>query len=122
VTGFFELKPLGIPEAKGFISQIQRELKQDLRGRLRQAATLVAEEMRRDTHSKRVAAAIGFDIEVESLFEFRASIGPTRKRAWFAHFLEFGTEHSRAFPFAAPALETTEDEVVELVGIPPSLR
>jgi len=118
----FEVTTTGFGEIKGLVSQIQQELKQGTRDRLRQAASLVAEEMRRDTHSKRVAAAIGFDVEVDSVFEFRASIGPTRKRAFFAHFLEFGTKHSRAFPFAAPALETTEEEVVELVGIPPTLR
>ena len=119
---FLQTRLEGMADVKGLVSQIEHELKQGLRGRLKQAAGLVEEEMRRETHSKRVAAAIGSDVQVLGLTEFRASIGPTRRRAFFAHFLEFGTEHSRAFPFAEPALEATEDAVVELVGIPPSLR
>lgn len=119
---FLETKLSGMAEVKGLVGQIEHELKQGLRGRLKQAAGLVEEEMRRETHSKRVAAAVSSDVQVVSLTEYRASIGPTRRRAWFAHFLEFGTVHSRAFPFAGPALAATEDQVVEIVGIPPSLR
>ena len=121
--GFFlEMRLPGIPEAAGLVSQIDHELKQGVRVRLKEAAGLVADEMRAQTHSRRVRAAIGFDVEVKSPVDYRASIGPARRRAWFAHFLEFGTEHSRAFPFAAPAIVATEDRVVEIVGIPPSLR
>lgn len=118
----FFLQETGLKEASGFLTQIGRELKEETRGRVRQAAGLVAEEMRAQTHSRRVRAAIGFDVQVLSPFDFRASIGPSRRRAFFAHFLEFGTVHSRAFPFAAPALERTEERVVDLVGIPPSLQ
>ena len=123
MAGFFlQSRVAGLAEAQGFVSQIDHELKQGLRGRLKEGIGLVAEEMRARTHSKRVAAAISTDVEVVSLMEFRAAAGPTRRRAWFAHFLEFGTIHSREFPFAGPALEATEDRVVELVGIPPSLQ
>ena len=123
MAGFFlQSRMTGLSEAQGFIGQIDHELKQDLRARLKEGIGLVAEEMRAQTHSKRVRSAISTDVEVVSLFEFRAAAGPTRRRAFFAHFLEFGTRHSRAFPFAGPALEATEDRVVELVGIPPSLR
>lgn len=119
---FLETKLAGMAEVKGLVSQIEHELKQGPRDRLKRAAGLVEDEMRAQTHSKRVAAAISKDVQVVSLTEFRASIGPTRRRAWFAHFLEFGTVHSREFPFAGPALAATEDQVVEIVGIPPSLR
>jgi HK97 gp10 family phage protein len=119
---FLSAKTLGVPEVQGLLSDLDHELKQGLRARLKQGIGLVAEEMRRETHSKRVAAAISTDVEVVSLSEYRARAGPLRSRAFFAHFLEFGTGHSRGFPFAAPALEATEDQVVELVGIPPSLR
>ena len=119
---FLDARLEGLPEIRGLVSSIDHELKQDLRGRLKQAAGLVADEMRRQSHSKRVAAAITTDVEVVSLIDYRARIGPLRRRAFFAHFLEFGTVHSRAFPFAAPALEATEDQVVDLVGIPPILR
>lgn len=119
---FLQTRLEGMAEVRGLVSQIDHELKQGLRGRLKEAVGLVAEEMRALTHSKRVRAAISTDVEVLSLFDFRAAAGPTRRRAFFAHFLEFGTVHSRAFPFAGPALEATEDRIVELVGIPPSLR
>jgi len=118
---FLELKTLGIPEATGLVSQIDHELKQGLRGRLKEAAKMVSDQAASLSHSRRVRAAMGFDVEVRSLVEYHAVIGPVRRRAFFAHFLEFGTEHSRAFPFAAPALEATEERVVDLIGIPPVL-
>jgi len=124
---FLSAKLLGIPEVTGLISQVGHELKQGLRDRLKQAAKLVSDEAASRTHSRRVRAAMGFAVEVQSLTEFRAVIGPLQRRAFFAHFLEFGTKASpghaatRAFPFLVPALAATEDQVVELVGVPPSL-
>jgi HK97 gp10 family phage protein len=120
--GFFlALRAVGAREAAASVSRVDLELKQGLRGRLKEAAQLVAGEARQRTHSRRVRGAITYDVEVRSLSEYRALIGPLRKKAFFAHFLEFGTEHSREFPFLAPALGATEDKVIDLVGIPPSL-
>ncbi len=31
-------------------------------------------------------------------------------------YLEFGTEHNRAFPFLRPAIDETQDQVVSLIG------
>jgi len=121
-AGGFFVEAAGFEEAAGFFSELQHEFKQGLRERLKQAATLVTETAREETHSARVRAAMGFNVEVNSLVDFSARIGPSRRRAWFAHFLEFGTVHSRAFPFLAPALAATEDQVVEIVGIPPVLQ
>jgi HK97 gp10 family phage protein len=118
--GFF-LQMAGVDEAQGFVSQLDHELKDGLRGRLKQGAKLVEEAAASRTHSRRVRAAMSSNVEVRSLSDFEARIGPTRRRAWFAHFLEFGTSHSRDFPFLVPALAATEDQVVELVGFPPSL-
>jgi len=126
-TFFLDVKTLGIPEVTGFISQIDHELKQGLRDRLKEASKLVAEEMESRTHSRRVRSAITSTVEVRSLIDYEARIGPLQRKAFFAHFLEFGTKAgpghaaTRAFPFALPALEATEDRVVDLVGIPPSL-
>jgi HK97 gp10 family phage protein len=119
--GFF-LEATGIEELQSFFGELQHELKDGLRTRLKEAAGLVAEEAKRQTHSKRVRAAMSTTVEVRGLTDFEARIGPTRRRAFFAHFLEFGTVHSRAFPFLAPALAATEEQVVELVGFPPLLR
>ena len=118
---FMAARTLGIPEASGLVGTIDHELKQGLRGRLKDAAKLVQAEAQSRTHSRRVKSAITYDVEVKSLFEYRAAIGPLRRKAFFAHFLEFGTEHSREFPFLAPALDATEERVIDLVGIPPSL-
>lgn len=126
---FFDMKMLGITQATGFLSQIDHELKHGLRDRLKQAAKIVADEQKSLTHSRRVRAAITFDVRVDSPVDYVASIGPLRRRAFFAHFLEFGTRatpahpfSTRAFPFALPALQATEERVVDLVGVPPSLK
>jgi HK97 gp10 family phage protein len=119
---FLDTKVLGIPEVQSLLSQVDHELKQGQRGRLKEASGLVADEMRARTHSRRVAKAVSFDVKVNSLIDFEARIGPTRRGAFFAHFLEFGTSHSREFPFAEPALEATEEKVIDLVGFPPVLN
>ncbi len=136
----FFLQAVGIREAKAFFSEIERELKEGLRDRLKRAAKIVEDEAKSQTDSKRVRSAITSTVTVESLIDYRASIGPLRKRAFFAHFLEFGTRPhlirnawghpgasvahpgARARPFLAPAIQVTEERVVDLVGVPPSLR
>jgi HK97 gp10 family phage protein len=41
---------------------------------------------------------------------------PTRARpSKYAHFVEYGTEHSRAEPFFRPAVETKRDEAVQAI-------
>lgn len=126
-TFFLSAKLLGIPEVTGLVSRLDHELKQGLRDRLKQAAKIVSDEAKQRTHSRRVKAAMGFSVEVKSLTDYQAVIGPLQRRAFFAHFLEFGTKAApghgatRAFPFLVPALEATTDQVVDLVGVPPSL-
>ena len=41
-------------------------------------------------------------------------IGPTLE-AWYAHFVEFGTVHSRAKPFMRPAWETGKSQAAESI-------
>jgi len=139
----FFVEVLGLDELQGTVSQLEHDLKHGLRTRLKEAAGLVAEAARQETHSRRVRRAMGSNVTVKSSTEFVAHIGPSKRHAWFAHFLEFGTEPheetrfgrrfigpqqpfshpgSRAFPFLRPALVFTEDEIVELVGVPPVLR
>jgi len=118
----FGLDLEGFDDTSGFMSQIAHEMKVGTRDRLKQAAGLVAEAMRADSHSRRVRAAITFDVDVDSPTEWQATIGPLRRRAFFAKFLEFGTRYARPFPFAEPALQQTEERVVDLVGVVPSLR
>jgi HK97 gp10 family phage protein len=141
--GFF-VEAAGFEEAGAFFSKLQHELKQGMRGRLREAAEVVKGAAQEETHSARVRSGMTISVNVKSLTEFSARIGPSRRRAWFAHFLEFGTgphmqqkavregfvgpaapfSHpgSRAFPFLAPALARTADEVTEIVGFPPILQ
>jgi HK97 gp10 family phage protein len=116
------LTSIGIPEVAGFVKQLERETNQELRGRLKEGAKLMQQHARGETHSRRVSSAMTYDVTVVSRHEFRARIGPTRSGAFFAHFLEFGTSHSRPFPFLLPTVETLVDEVTELVGVPPLLR
>ena len=142
--GFF-VEATGFEEAGAFFSNLQHELKQGMRGRLREAGQLVKSAAQEETHSARVRSGMTVSVNVASLMEFSARIGPSRRRAWFAHFLEFGTRPhmeqrgpgsgkqgppgppfshpgSRAFPFLAPALARTADEVTEIVGFPPMLQ
>lgn len=115
---FFTLKALGVKDASGFFTELSADVKGGMRDRLKKAAKLVSDTAKRKTHSRRVKAAITFDVRVDSLNQFSAEVGPLRRKAFFAHFLEFGTEHSRARPFLLPAKKSTEDEVVEIVGVP----
>jgi len=138
-AGFF-LETTGLNELHSFLGELDHEMKQGLRVRLKEAAGIVAEEAKRQTHSARVRSAMSTTVTVRSLVDYEARIGPNRRRAWFAHFLEFGVrphvmknffgrkgvavQHpgARAFPFLAPALAITEDQVVEIVGFPPILQ
>lgn len=113
---FLTAQALGLKEVTGIFSAAEAEAKQSIRGKLKEAAKLVADEAKSQTHSRRVRSAITWDVEVRSAADYIARVGPTAKKAFFAHFLEFGTAHSRAFPFLAPAREAKEDEVVNLVG------
>ena len=117
----FFLKTIGIKSVQSFIGGIGNEISEGTGGRMKEAAELVADKARSLTHSRRVKKAISFTVRRRSAGNFEAVIGPEQRKAFFAHFLEFGTKHSRAFPFLAPAAKATEDKVVELVGIPPSL-
>jgi HK97 gp10 family phage protein len=114
----FYLRSDGITNVQGWVSEMQRGIVQGLRDRLKQAAQLVVVEARARTHSRRVAAAMSYDVEVRSPSDYRAVVGPIRRRAFFAHFLEFGTSHSREFPFLDPAAEAKAEEVISLVGEP----
>jgi len=118
---FLQAQALGVQQVNSLISTIDHELKQGLRERLKEASQLIAERMKAETHSRQVKSAITYEVQVNSLTDFVARIGPLRKKAWFAHFLEFGTVHSRAFPFALPTIDALEERIVELVGIPPIL-
>lgn len=119
---FVNVAEKGTREASILMRNIERDITKGMRTRLVQAAKVVIKAARAKTHSKRVAAAMSYDVDVRSKTDFQVRVGPSQKKAFFAHFLEFGTSHSRAFPFLAPAKEQTEDEVVELVGIPFVLR
>jgi len=112
------LRMLGIREATGVLTAAERDATQGQRERLKRAASLVADEAKSRTHSRRVRNAIGFDVEVRSPTEYSARVGPERRRAFFAHFLEFGTKHSRAFPFLLSAAEAKADQVVDIIGEP----
>jgi HK97 gp10 family phage protein len=122
MSGFFlDLSVVGIQQVNGLVSRVQHDLKQGLRDRLKEAAKLVATEAKARTHSRRVRSAITYEVNVKSLSDYEARIGPLRRKAFFAHFLEFGTTHSRAFPFLVPSIEATEERVLDLVGTLPSL-
>lgn len=119
-AGFF-LQATGLDELAGFASELERDLRVGLKGRLTEAAQIVKREAEDRTHSKRVRAAMSFRVTVRSLIDFEARIGPLARKAFFAHFLEFGTIHSRAFPFLAPSMAATEDQIVDRVGFPAML-
>ena len=121
--GFFlDAEMVGIKKVDNLMEGIRKDLKQGLPKRLKTAAGIVATAAKSRTGSRRVRAAMSFDIAVESATEFEARIGPTRRKAFFAHFLEFGTVHSRAQPFMAPAAKATQSQVLDLVGRLPSIR
>jgi HK97 gp10 family phage protein len=120
--GFFiETRVRGIREANVFLTQVGKELKDGTLDRLIEASRIAVNAARNETHSARVKSAMTYDARVRSHNDFISRIGPSRKKAFFAHFLEFGTSHSRPFPFLAPAVERIVDEITELVGVPPSL-
>jgi HK97 gp10 family phage protein len=134
------LEVLGVPEVTGLLSQVDRELKQGLRERLKEAARLVRDTARANTDSRRVKSALTFTVTVKSLFDYEARVFPRGKWGFIARFLEGGTKphliqnfHGREgvvfqhpgmrpHPFLEPARVATEEQVVELVGIPPVLR
>ncbi len=74
----------GLPEAQRFFTRIEQELKQDRKGNLKQAATLVMAAAQSAATSRRVRAGMTFDVEVNSSKDFQARIGPTRKKAFFS--------------------------------------
>jgi HK97 gp10 family phage protein len=114
----FYLKVEGLADVEGWVAEMKRGIVQGLRDRLKQAARLVQTEAQARTHSRRVKAAMTYDVEVQGPGSYKAVVGPLRRPAFFAHFLEFGTTHSRAFPFLEPAAEAKEEDVVSLVGEP----
>lgn len=122
---YIDAKLVGLEEVRDFLNDLA---KADLRDRLREAAKLVSDTAKDLTHSRRVRAAMSYDVRVKSANEWRAVVGPLAKKAFFAHFLEFGTKASRrhhatrAFPFLMPAEEQTEERVVDIVGQPFLLR
>ena len=117
-----DAKLVGIKKVENLIEGTGKDIKQGLPKRLKTAAGIVATAAKSRAKSRRVRSAISFDVEVKSATEFEARIGPTRRKAFFAHFLEFGTVHSRAQPFLAPALKATQSQVLDLVGRLPSIR
>lgn len=132
----FLVRVMGLDAAH---SEMDRIAKVDLRTTLKEAARLVAEDAKARTHSRRVRAAITSDVQVRSAREFRAAVGPLRRKAFFAHFLEWGTKASEGTttrkvpgrpsvtvryahgatlpqPFLVPAAIANEQRVVDLVG------
>jgi len=130
----------GIPEVAGLLGQVDRELGGGLKDRLKQAVKLVQSAVRARVDSRRLKGTISAAVSVRSLIDFEARVYPRGKWSYIARFLEGGTrphvipnfhgrdgvvfQHpgSRPHPMFAPAFEETEDQVVELVGIPPVLR
>lgn len=104
MSGSIDVK--GLPEALTFIDEFSRI---DLRDRLREASVLVRDVAKGMTHSRRVRAAMGFSVSVKGLNQYQAEVGPSRKTAWFAHFLEFGTRpHQIARGARAPQSVVTK--------------
>lgn len=123
------IQEIGLDPVKGLLKDIADDARQGRKDRLRQAAKLLRDEAASRTTSRRVRSALTFSVSVTSLLDFEARIWPRKQKAFFAGFLESGTKASaarpwptRAFPFLEPAREEKEDEVVDLVGIPPVLR
>lgn len=58
------------------------------------------------------------DIHVEKVGrgEYAVVAGAGSHEAFWGHFLEFGTVHSRPFPFLIPAVEASEGVVEHLVA------
>lgn len=105
------------------VADMAAAAKVDLRNALRQAASIVAREAQARTHSRRVKAAMTYDVTSLGPMQLRASIGPLRRKAFFAHFLEFGTNPSAKRPwstapqpFLIPAAHASEQRVIDLVG------
>jgi len=119
VSGF-GLDLRGLDEVQTLIVNLERV---DLRQSLKEACRLVAADAKARTHSDRVRAAITWDVTIESETKYRAAVGPLRRKAFFAHFLEFGTRASAKHPFVTfpwpfliPAAEANRERVVEIVG------
>lgn len=134
------LEILGVNEVQDLLGEVNHELKDGLKDRLKEAAALVRDEARSFSDSRRIRSALTFTVFVSSLVEFGARIFPRGKWAFVARFLEGGTKPhaipnfhgregvtwmhpgARPHPFLEPARVATEDRVVDLVGIPPVLR
>jgi hypothetical protein len=134
------LEVLGVREVTDLFAEVNHELKDGLKDRLRQATKLVRTAAADETDSRRMKSALTIKVVVDSLIEFLGVIFPRGKWAFIGRFLEGGTKPhiidnfhgregvawphpgSRPHPFLRPALEKTTDQVVELVGIPPVLR
>jgi len=131
---------LGIGEAQDLLGEVNHELKDGLKDRLKEAGGIVRDVERGQVKSGRIKSALTVAVSVRSLAEFEARIFPRGKWAYIARFIEGGTkphpipnfrgregvvfDHpgARAYPFVEPTLQQTEDRIVELVGIPPVLK
>jgi len=123
VTFLIDMDLKGTKGVQELSKDVQRDLgPSGFRSRLKDAAKLILRDAKKRTHSSRVKKAITSEVNVTSSKEFEARIGTERKKAFFAHFLEFGTSHSRKFPFMLPALLANKERVVSLVGKLPSLK
>lgn len=131
------LEVTGVAEASDLLGLVNDQLEHGLKDRLRQGAELLEKAAVEETHSQRMRSALTSMVEVKSLTDYTARVYPRGKWAFLARFLEGGTrphaittasgrtfQHpgTRPQPFLMPALERHEDDVVELVGIPPVLR
>jgi len=121
--GFFlDAQLVGIKKVDSLTKRIEKDIRQGLPKRLKTAAEIVKTAAQSRAKSRRVRAAMSFDVKVKSATDFEARVGTERRKAFFAHFLEFGTEHSQKQPFLGPAAKAKEGEVLDVVGRLPSIR
>ncbi|KKL51460.1 hypothetical protein LCGC14_2295270 [marine sediment metagenome] len=120
--GFFlDAQLVGIKKVDSLTKRIEKDIRQGLPKRLKTAAEIVKTAAQSRAKSRRVRAAMSFDVKVKSATDFEARVGTERRKAFFAHFLEFGTEHSKA-AISGPAAKAKEGEVLDVVGRLPSIR
>ena len=113
------------------LSQFPKNIQKNVMiGATRAAANIVRDEARRLVHkkSRNLEKSIVSISNNKSAYQERMltvktsqnvikfSVTPSRKGnhdGWYAHFVEFGTSHSSAYPFMRPAFEQKQNESLE---------
>lgn len=106
-----KLKVHGLAELTRKIAEMSPEMEKQIQKQIVTSAGKVRKtaRLRVRKRTRKLEKAIRVKYEKGKL---AASIGPRGKNAWYAHFVEFGTEHSAAFPFMVPSWEEERPQYI----------